>query len=235
MKSKICTKCGIEKPLSEFYNRKQTKDGKRSACKDCINFSNKKWINENREKYSQYQRKYLKENKEHFAGLRKKYRKENPERYSEYGKKHYCENREKRILKSRNWYLKNKDKVVKRTIKRNKKKRKESLSFRIRDSLRARMRLALKGIDKAKSTIKLLGCPLDYFQKHIEQQFKPGMSWDNYGKWEIDHIKPCAMFDFTNRKEQLKCFHYTNLQPLWSDENRRKSNKYEGKTQTIGN
>ena len=51
------------------------------------------------------------------------------------------------------------------------------------------------------------------------------MSFKNYGKWHIDHIIPCSKFDLTKRDEQLKAFHYTNLQPLWANENFKKSNK----------
>ncbi len=53
------------------------------------------------------------------------------------------------------------------------------------------------------------------------------MTWDNYGEWHIDHIKPCALFDFTKEEQQRECFHYTNLQPLWAKDNMRKSDKYE--------
>jgi hypothetical protein len=45
------------------------------------------------------------------------------------------------------------------------------------------------------------------------------MSWSNYGKWHVDHIKSCASFDLSKEDEQRKCFHYTNLQPLWAEEN----------------
>jgi len=54
---------------------------------------------------------------------------------------------------------------------------------------------------------------------HLERQFKDGISWDNYGEWHIDHIRPCAKFDLSKPEEQRACFHYTNLQPLWEKEN----------------
>lgn len=55
------------------------------------------------------------------------------------------------------------------------------------------------------------------------------MSWENRGNfgWHVDHIKPCASFDLTKPEEQAKCFHYTNLQPLWARENIAKGDKYE--------
>jgi hypothetical protein len=106
------------------------------------------------------------------------------------------------------------------------------IEFKIRMRLRSRMYSALirqKGV-KADDVIKLHGADVPSILKHLEQQFKDGMSWDNYGEWEIDHIKPCAAFDLRKNKEQRECFHYTNLQPLWGDENRLKADKYENNT-----
>ena len=58
------------------------------------------------------------------------------------------------------------------------------------------------------------------------------MTWENHGrgkgKWHIDHIKPCDAFDMNNVNEQKICFHYTNLQPLWQEDNVAKKNKWEG-------
>ena len=53
------------------------------------------------------------------------------------------------------------------------------------------------------------------------------MSWDNYGDWHIDHIRPCCSFDLSKIEEQEKCFHYSNLQPLWAEENMTKGGKYD--------
>jgi len=64
--------------------------------------------------------------------------------------------------------------------------------------------------------MKLVGCTIEFIKGYLEAQFEPNMSWDNYGEWHIDHILPCASFDLTLPEEQQKCFHYTNLQPLWA-------------------
>jgi len=77
--------------------------------------------------------------------------------------------------------------------------------------------------------MRLVGCSMEQLRKHLEEQFAAGMSWENYGKWHMDHIKPCASFDLSREAEQHKCFHYTNLQPLWAKDNLRKSAKYEEK------
>ena len=51
------------------------------------------------------------------------------------------------------------------------------------------------------------------------------MNWDNYGEWEVDHIKPCSSFNLLNEEERKECFHYSNLQPLWKGDNREKHDK----------
>ena len=60
----------------------------------------------------------------------------------------------------------------------------------------------------------------------LEAKFKEGMTWENHGEWHIDHIKPCVSFNLLDENEQKKCFHYTNLQPLWASENLSKGCKY---------
>lgn len=86
-------------------------------------------------------------------------------------------------------------------------------------NLRSRMYSALKGACKSFGLLDLLGCSMEQFRRHTEVQFKPGMSWDNYGQWHMDHKKPCVKFDLSKPEEQKACFHYSNLQPLWAEEN----------------
>jgi hypothetical protein len=85
---------------------------------------------------------------------------------------------------------------------------------------------ALHG-NKSKKTQELLGCCSTELKLYLEQKFKDGMSWENYGLygWHVDHIIPCASFDLTDLEQQKKCFHYTNLQPLWAEENLEKGSK----------
>ena len=82
-----------------------------------------------------------------------------------------------------------------------------------------------KGV-KGEKTLELTGCSLNELKNHLQKQFKDGMTWENYGEWHIDHIKPASLFDLTKLEEQKKAFHYTNLQPLWAIDNIKKSNKY---------
>lgn len=104
-------------------------------------------------------------------------------------------------------------------------RRPDEMNYYIASKLRARVRAALnhRGIKKKNKTFSLVGISsIDELKKHIETQFKPGMNWKNT---ELDHIIPCASFDLTKEEEQKKCFHYSNLQPLWPSENRKKWKK----------
>jgi hypothetical protein len=96
--------------------------------------------------------------------------------------------------------------------------------FRARINLSARIRAAFDGRAKTAATMALIGCSIEELRLHIESLWLPGMSWDNYGLygWHIDHIKPCAAFDLLDPEQQRQCFHYTNLQPLWAEDNLRK-------------
>lgn len=77
-------------------------------------------------------------------------------------------------------------------------------------------------------TIQLLGCTPAEFRSHLEQQFEPGMSWGNFGQWEIDHIRPCASFDLSDAEQVKLCFNYTNTRPMWMSHNRRKHSHWAG-------
>lgn len=98
--------------------------------------------------------------------------------------------------------------------------------FKLTRNLRRRLSHTVLGHHKSARTLELLGCTVEELRGYLEKQFKRGMSWSNYGRWHIDHIKPCASFDLTDPEQQRICFHYTNLQPLWAEENMRKGAKH---------
>lgn len=102
---------------------------------------------------------------------------------------------------------------------------KTDIGFRIKKACRLRIWKTLKrcGQLKTQQTEQLIGCSITHLLNHIQIQFQPGMTWDNYGEWHIDHIKPCAAYDLSDPLHQRLCFHYTNLQPLWAADNLRKS------------
>lgn len=100
--------------------------------------------------------------------------------------------------------------------------------FRLKGRLRGRIRDALKsvGLKKRKSATKTLGCSIEFLKQYLEARFKEGMTWGNYAaEWHIDHVKPFKGAKTLRDVERL-C-HYTNLQPLWKNDNLRKSSKEE--------
>lgn len=78
----------------------------------------------------------------------------------------------------------------------------------------------------ATGSFALVGCTAAELREHIAKQFADGMSFDNYGKWHVDHIRPCASFDLTDPDQMKACFNWINLRPLWAAENIRKGAKY---------
>lgn len=104
--------------------------------------------------------------------------------------------------------------------------------FRMINSFRKGLWKAIKlnKTTKSKKSEELLGCTWEELRHYIELKFLPGMTWKNYGYygWHVDHKKPVAAFDLTKPEEQLKCFNYKNLQPMWWGDNLSKTSKYEG-------
>ena len=108
-------------------------------------------------------------------------------------------------------------------------KRASDPSFRFKQAMRSMLANRLKGANDGKGgrSSVLFGCPIEELRIHLEAQFAEGMTWDNYGRWHVDHIRPCASFDLTDKAQQRECFHFTNLQPLWALDNIRKSDTWE--------
>lgn len=126
---------------------------------------------------------------------------------------------------TRKWHKENRDRIN----KRRRELRQSNPSFKLANNLRKRLSYLVRkhNTSKTKQTFALLGCSMDEFMNYLQSKFRNGMSFENYGQWHIDHVIPCDAFDLTIPENQEKCFHYTNLQPLWALENRIKSNKVE--------
>jgi hypothetical protein len=163
-----------------------------------------------------YLKKYRLKNKERNRERRILYYKNNPNKYEE---KKLKQNQQQKIYAKQNrekinLYIRNKRKITPTWI--------------IRDRVRSRVYQVLikRNVKKCNSTLNLLGIDnINILKNHLEKQFKKDMTWDNYGLWHIDHIKPCASFDLVCPVQQLSCFHYKNLQPLWASENMSKGSK----------
>ena len=211
METKVCTNCGQEFPATnEFFSR----NGKRlrSHCKTCHSAKNKKLYEATREVVLE---------------KKKQYRDDNKEVIKERNKRYYSENKETHKARVKQYREAHKEAYAEQKKQYRRTKLQNGIGFRLLDNCRRRVNLAIKNNSKSASTIELIGCTVEELKAHLEAQFTEGMSWDNYGQWHIDHIKPCAMFDFTDEAQQRECFHFTNLQPLWAEDNLRKSDKFE--------
>lgn len=184
-----------------------------------------------------WQREDRKKNPEKYTERNKLFKQRHPGKYKEYIKKSKAKKklglpmREKnQDIKRKGWKGCDHEKKKKRLREWANNKNKTDPNYRIKGALRQRLYAALKSqsVKKNGHTLDFLGCTIDEFKAHIQVLFKPGMRWNNYGpEWELDHIKPCALFNLIDPEEQKKCFHWTNMQPLWGDENRRKWHNYD--------
>jgi len=232
-KAKACRKAyqkayreANKEKIKAYYQANQErilthKKAYREANKEKISLqrkaSDRAYREANKEKISLHKKAYYQANKEKINATAKVYREVNKEKIRADNKAWYQKNREKKIA----WAL---------TYQRN--KQKTDSTYRLTKSLRVRVRSALKGKNKSKSTMQLIGCTIDELWLHLEKQFQPGMTRENHGFgevcWHVDHIKPCASFNLSDPEQQKICFHYTNLQPLWQRDNLSKGAKFDG-------
>ena len=218
---KACSKCGLAKPLTDFYIRKSGKNAGKpiEKCKACakavsklfsqknsdiIRARSREWRNRNIENVRAKYREWRKQNREKAIAATKKWRAANP---------------------TRDWYKENPVRAAELARVRKLRRYHSDPGFRLKCILRERIRAALNGRAKSANTMQLIGCSIEHLRLWLTFYFQPGMSWSNYGEWHIDHQRPCASFDLTDPTQQRECFHYTNLQPLWAVDNLSKSDK----------
>jgi len=210
--TKTCSKCNTEKDFDCFNKNKAGLNGLHSWCRICM---------------KSYQSDHYQKNKESKSSYAKLYNAKNKAKNNKASSEYYFKNKKRTNARTAKYYKDNKHHLNNWVADYNRERRQSDPSFRLADNLRRRARAALNGERKSATTRKMLGCSFEQARAYIEAQFTDGMSWDNYGRhgWHIDHIIPCASFDLTDPEQQRKCFHYTNLQPLWAEDNLRKSDK----------
>ena len=132
-------------------------------------------------------------------------------------------------LQKRERYKKNRDKCIAVNLKYQTKRYQNDPGFRLKCLLRSRIWRVLKdqNVQKSKHFNEYTGCTVQELKEYMEGKFVDGMNWDNYGLWHVDHVIPCSSFDLSKQEEQFKCFHYSNLQPLWAVDNLIKGDRIE--------
>lgn len=213
---KACQKCAVIQPITSFGSNRARPDGHQDRCQACCREDGREWYAKHKE--SERLKRLTPEGKERAI------------RHSQYKSARYhgdSEHRKKVKDRERKRGQKVEVKARRRELAKAYHEHKQASDpiYRLRRTLRARVREALKGACKAGKTMELTGCSPEALRAHLESLWKPGMTWENHGLhgWHIDHIIPCAAFDLADPQEQRKCFHYSNLQPLWGLENLSKS------------
>ena len=163
---------------------------------------------------------------------------------SESDKRHYLKNREKRLQYFSDWQKDNRDRLNDyhkkwrtdnidkwRQTKRDYERNRKSIDplYKLISNFRTAIYQVLKesNVEKNRHYFDILQYTPEELIIHLESQFKDTMSWDNYGEWHVDHKLPITSFNIEEMgdKEFMKCWALENLQPMWGEENIRKSNK----------
>src|SRR6266436_1563626 len=201
-KTCICTVCNLEKEIEQFSLRThRPSKPHHSACKKCIAAKIRRWRKEHPDhKPSQRtvakRREWAIAHKKHLAQL------------------------------GRIWHVRNRNRINENRRKRLKIRRMTDPAFRALINLQSSFHKRMRNRKVKTTEDRLLGCSLKSFRIYLESLFEPGMTWENYGKgdgkWQVDHIMPCAIFDLSKPEHQKRCWHFSNLQPMWQHDNARK-------------
>ena len=203
--------------------------------KDKVKSDKKTHYELNKDKVKKYQKDYYQSNKDKVKKYKKNWYDNNKDKVKSYcnnnkdkvnmWKKTYNNKTETKAYKKEYRKL-NKDWLYKQTSEW-KIKNKNNIQYKLSCLLRNRLNGALNARYKSGSAVRDLGCSIEELVSYLESKFQPGMTWDNHGVygWHIDHIKPLASFDLTDRNQLLDACHYTNLQPLWAKDNLSKKDK----------
>jgi hypothetical protein len=142
-----------------------------------------------------------------------------------YQQERYRNKKEQINAKNKEWYDQNREKRIESTSNYKANRLKTDPLFRLLCNVRTRVRNSLKtkNFKKNGRSFDLVGCTIEELCLYLESKFKGGMTWENYGEWHIDHKMPLS--SAKTEEELYALCHYTNLQPLWAQENYIKSNK----------
>jgi hypothetical protein len=167
-------------------------------------------------------------NKENKKRLNREWRRTHSDAINERQRQQYRDNHSEALTYQRDYRSKTKEKQSeynKSAYQKRKLRYLSDVNFKLAASLRNRLGRAIKGNYKSGSAVNDLGCSVQEFKFYIESKFQLGMTWDNWSKdgWHIDHIKPLCKFDLSNSDQLKQACHFTNLQPLWVEDHKRKT------------
>jgi hypothetical protein len=221
METKKCSKCGQIKNICEFTKDKNRVDGLFVYCKECKRNSAKKEYEKNKLRILSYQKEYYLQNSIEIQNRVKKDYLDKRKVKLGYVKNYYQKNIEDRLVYAKQYRENNKEKRNKYESNR----KKIDTIYKIKHLVRNRISkfLILKKINKSNKTFDIVGCTPHELKIHLEEKFTQGMSWDNQGKWHIDHKIPLS--SAKTEEELYNLCHFTNLQPMWAIDNIKKGSK----------
>jgi hypothetical protein len=226
METKICRICNIEKKITEFHKRKNGLYGVFTTCKLCRKEIASQKYNENKLEMKLKSKLWIQNNPEKRKEVTTNYRSKNKEKIKISGKEYREKNKEKELTRLKIYYENNKEKVLTRNKVYAKNRLISDSFFRVKTYVRNRINkfLKSKNINKNNKTFEIVGCSPEFLKEYIENKFTDGMSWELMGgKIHIDHIIPLSSAN--TEDEVYELCHYTNLQPLWAEDNLKKYNK----------
>lgn len=230
---KMCSFCGVKQVVRKFCSKKCRVDSRKilrleylKANKEKVRIAQKAYVEKNKEKVLAYNKQWLEQNKEHCKKYGAAYAKQNVTKIRQYNKEYFNkyadEIKEKARLRRLAW--------TPEKIKTLRKQAREEYRTNPAERFRKFVSNSFRRIasNKPARTEHILGCSFLEAKQHIENLFQEGMTWENYGKWHIDHIKPIASIDPTDMEAIKQVNHISNLQPLWAKDNISKGAKYQG-------
>lgn len=208
--TKWCATCKQFKSYDAFGVDRARWNGLTIQCKSCKNAANRV-----------YSAKYRLEHLEQCRAQGRCYYQKRKKWYVDY----YHKNKEK-IDEYRNKYRRE-NRVHKDKSNETQKRRRKNPQIHIGSSISNSIYKSIRRAKNGYPWESLVGYTLDDLRKHLEARFQPGMTWDNYGQWHIDHIIPVSLWCFEGPDdfEFKQCWALCNLQPLWAEENMKKNNR----------
>ncbi len=231
---KYCPRCEQMKPLEAFVISRHSADGRFGFCRLCDAVARKARYNENIEKSREKARvqasRHRKNNPESAYAASRKFRtSDGGERTRQIAKRGYQKDPVAHNLKRREWEKKNPEKHAAEKKAWQKRREQRDPMFRMMRNIGRHIAGVLKGEKRGRQTEALVGYTTDDLRSHIEALFEPGMTWDNYGLWHVDHERPKASFDFVTDVDAVRiCWALANLRPMWKKDNHAKGARWNG-------
>lgn len=243
--TKVCKGCNKEKDHSDFYRLKYSHDGLQHYCKKCDSVRSAEYL-KNRKIPDRYEEPtrickdcevdldiimFQKHQHAHngymsickacaklrlVRGAPFKNKKRSKTRST--SRELVIEEREEAKIKRREWHK-----------KRHSIRKETDPIYNIKRRLKCRINRLMKkmGAIKSKTSMKLLGCDIQFFKEWIGSQFQDGMTWDNITLFHLDHSRPCASYNLLDPDQQKQCFRWVNFQPMWAKDNLSKGDKVD--------